>query len=88
MSFELYGYCIMEWGLNELRSLWDRPLADTKSRSVEAFAWHDPGDSALLTPTGYPRKAGHPLEGSCQEVKRPRIVKIFKRVYLPEVTRP
>jgi hypothetical protein len=41
----------MEWGLNELRSLWERRLADTKSRSVEAFAWHDPGDSASLTPT-------------------------------------
>jgi hypothetical protein len=42
----------MELGLNELRSLWDRPLADTKSRSVEAFAWHDAGDSASFAQTG------------------------------------
>jgi hypothetical protein len=52
MSFGLYGYCIMVWGPDEPRSLWDRLLEDTKSRSAEVFTWLDPGDSASLTPAG------------------------------------
>jgi len=41
MSFAIYGYYIMEWGPDKLRSLWDRPLADTESRSAEAFTGLD-----------------------------------------------
>jgi hypothetical protein len=51
MSFAIYGYCIMGWGPDASRSLGDGPLADTASRSAEAFTGLDPGDSASLTPT-------------------------------------
>jgi len=43
---------MMELGPDELRRLWDRPLADAESRCAEAFAWLDPGDSAPLGLTG------------------------------------
>jgi hypothetical protein len=42
----------MGWGPDASRSLGDGPLADTASRCAEAFTGLDPGDSALLTPTG------------------------------------
>lgn len=51
MSFACYGYCMMGWGPDASRSLGDRSLADTASRSAEAITGLDPGDSASLTPT-------------------------------------